>query len=142
MAHVSLLDKIKRVLGEGRCGALITGLERVPSVGAKLFVDETCDSYGSLGDPELDEHAIAFAGTFLQCRHEARAFSSSEINLRSGEWETARLLYERVQVEHALVICGAGHVGASLARLAALSGYRVTLIDDRPEFVQSSGFEG
>jgi xanthine dehydrogenase accessory factor len=34
-----------------------------------------------------------------------------------------------------LVIAGAGHVGAALARLAALVGYRVTLIDDRAEFL-------
>jgi xanthine dehydrogenase accessory factor len=39
-----------------------------------------------------------------------------------------------------LVIAGAGHVGASLARLAALVGYRVTLIDDRAEFLSRELF--
>ena len=45
------------------------------------------------------------------------------------------MLFERIAAEPRLVIAGAGHVGASLARLAALVGYRVTLIDDRAEFV-------
>ena len=39
-----------------------------------------------------------------------------------------------------MVVCGAGHVGAALARLAALLGYRATLIDDRKEFVQQQDF--
>ena len=47
----------------------------------------------------------------------------------------ALVLFERIAAEPRLVIAGAGHVGASLARLAALVGYRVTLIDDRAEFV-------
>jgi len=38
------------------------------------------------------------------------------------------------------VICGAGHVGASLAKLASLMGYRATLIDDRAEFVTREYF--
>jgi xanthine dehydrogenase accessory factor len=38
------------------------------------------------------------------------------------------------------VICGAGHVGASLAKLASLMGYRATLIDDRAEFVTRKSF--
>ncbi len=45
------------------------------------------------------------------------------------------ILFERIEREPHLVIAGAGHVGASLARVAALIGYRVTLIDDRGEFL-------
>jgi len=49
--------------------------------------------------------------------------------------------FERIEAEPNLVIAGAGHVGASLARLAALVGYRVTLIDDRAEFVAPQMFQ-
>jgi xanthine dehydrogenase accessory factor len=41
-----------------------------------------------------------------------------------------------------LVVAGAGHVGASLARLAALVGFDVALIDDRAEFVARELFPG
>ena len=44
-------------------------------------------------------------------------------------------MFERLQPEPRLVICGAGHVGAALARLASLTGYTATLIDDRADFV-------
>jgi xanthine dehydrogenase accessory factor len=49
-------------------------------------------------------------------------------------------MFERVEPEPRVVVCGAGHVGAALARLAASVGYRVTLIDDREEFVARSRF--
>jgi xanthine dehydrogenase accessory factor len=52
----------------------------------------------------------------------------------------AKMLFERIEAEPRLVIAGAGHVGASLARLAAIAGFRVTLIDDRAEFVDRKLF--
>jgi len=52
----------------------------------------------------------------------------------------ARILFERIQAEPRLVICGAGHVGAALARLGSLMGYRTALIDDREEFVSRKNF--
>jgi xanthine dehydrogenase accessory factor len=50
------------------------------------------------------------------------------------------LLFERLQPAPRLVVCGAGHVGASLARLAAFAGYHTTLIDDRAEFLKRERF--
>lgn len=50
------------------------------------------------------------------------------------------LLFERLQPAPRLVVCGAGHVGASLARLAAFAGYQTTLIDDRAEFLKRERF--
>jgi xanthine dehydrogenase accessory factor len=51
------------------------------------------------------------------------------------------LLFERLQPAPRLVICGAGHVGAALARLAAFVGYDTTLIDDRADFVKRERFQ-
>ena len=49
-------------------------------------------------------------------------------------------MFERLQPAPRLVICGAGHVGASLARLAAFTGYHTTLIDDRADFLKRERF--
>ncbi|HSL52744.1 MAG TPA: XdhC family protein, partial [Pyrinomonadaceae bacterium] len=49
-------------------------------------------------------------------------------------------LFERLEPARRLVVCGAGHVGASLARLAAFTGYHTTLIDDRAEFLKRERF--
>jgi xanthine dehydrogenase accessory factor len=50
------------------------------------------------------------------------------------------LMFERLQPAPRLVICGAGHVGAALAKLGSFAGYQTTLIDDRPEFLERSLF--
>ena len=39
-----------------------------------------------------------------------------------------------------LVICGAGHVAGYVSKLAAMIGFRVTVIDDREEFVTKESF--
>jgi xanthine dehydrogenase accessory factor len=41
-----------------------------------------------------------------------------------------------------LVVCGAGHVGASVAKLGAFLGYQTALIDDRAEFLERERFAG
>jgi xanthine dehydrogenase accessory factor len=50
------------------------------------------------------------------------------------------VLFERVEPEPHVVVCGAGHVGASLARLARALSYRVTVIDDRADFATRERF--
>jgi xanthine dehydrogenase accessory factor len=39
-----------------------------------------------------------------------------------------------------LTIYGGGHVGAAVARLAAYAGFRVTVVDDRPEFADPARY--
>lgn len=39
-----------------------------------------------------------------------------------------------------VLVCGAGHVGAALAPVAAAVGFRVTVVDDRPEFATRERF--
>jgi xanthine dehydrogenase accessory factor len=73
--------------------------------------------------------------TFLRARDDAKTFDVVEFAPQLEQFSDALVLFERIETEPRLVIAGAGHVGASLARLAALVGYRVTLIDDRAEFV-------
>ncbi len=46
----------------------------------------------------------------------------------------AGFLVEPLQPEPSLLICGGGHIGLALCRVAALAGFRVTVADDRPEY--------
>ncbi len=39
-----------------------------------------------------------------------------------------------------LLVVGAGHCGRALARIAALTGYSVTVVDDRAEFLEKAAF--
>jgi xanthine dehydrogenase accessory factor len=40
-----------------------------------------------------------------------------------------------------VLVFGAGHVGAAIARAAAAAGFRVVVIDDRPEYADASRFD-
>jgi len=136
---------ISRILQEGSIAVLVTLVEAPTGIGTglKLLLDASGARFGSLegGDGGALDGAIAVqAVRFLASREETRLFQVREFAPELNEWGEAKLLFERIQPEPRLVICGAGHVGASLASLASLTGYRATLIDDRAEFVSRERF--
>ena len=131
---------IAQVLERNSIATLATLVEATAHVGAKLLIEETGEREGSLGDSELDDAVASFAPIFLNSRAEARTFKLTElINDLQGHAD-ARILFERIEPEPRLVICGAGHVGAALAHLARFIGYRTVLIDDRADFVTRERF--
>lgn len=139
-------ERVSRILQEGLVGALATLIEAATSagnVGIKLLVEEAGAQgtrVGSLGDEALDQAVTQHAARFLESKAETRVFQVKEFATALTEWSEAQILFERIQQEPRLVICGAGHVGALLAKLAGLMGYRATLIDDRAEFVTREHF--
>lgn len=128
-------EKLSRLLAKDSIGALATLVAGSGSVGAKLLVDESGATVGSLGNETLDQAVVRQTASFLDSKEETRVFQVKEFAPALSQWSEAQVLFERIQTEPRLVICGAGHVGASLAKLAGLMGYRATLIDDRAEFV-------
>jgi xanthine/CO dehydrogenase XdhC/CoxF family maturation factor len=129
-------DHIRIVLAEGSTAVLVTVIEsRELKTGAKLLAKSSGETTGDLGDPKLNEAAIREGAKFLTMRADARSSSVGEFAEDLTSLADSTVLFERIEKEPRLVVAGAGHVGASLARLASLVGYRVTLIDDRAEFV-------
>jgi len=135
-----IAKSIERVLDEGGVAALVTLVEAPTGVGAKLLIPAAGQKTGSLGDTELDRAVISFGEVFLESRDDAHVFQVKEFAPQLSHWSEARVLFERLQPEPRIVICGAGHVGAALAKLASLIGHRATLIDDRAEFVTRERF--
>ncbi|MFN2513744.1 MAG: XdhC family protein [Pyrinomonadaceae bacterium] len=135
-----LLEAIEHVLDEGSIAALATLTSGSKNVGTKLLVSESGAVVGSFGDVALDKAVTQRATEFLEARDEAHLFQVREFAPELTDWAEASILFERLQPEPRLVICGAGHVGAALARLASLTGYKATLIDDRAEFVVRDRF--
>src|SRR5256714_1165905 len=108
---------------------------------AALFLDLALGARASTtGDARLDDAIAAHARVFLESRAEARTLGVEEFAPALEDWRGARVLFERIEPEPHVVVCGAGHVGASLARLASAVGYRVTLVDDREDFVARERF--
>lgn len=135
----TITKAIARLLDRGAIGVLVT-VVRGPHTGAKLLIDERGLMNGSLGDPELDRLAAARTSEFLRSHHETRMSSVRDLAPEYTAGADTLLLFERLQPAPRLVVCGAGHVGAALARLGSFTGFQTTLIDDRAEFLERSRF--
>lgn len=89
---------------------------------------------GTLGGPDLDAKAIAFAREAL----------AGPGRVASHEVETAAGVFVIYVEPHrpppALVIVGAGHIARPLCAAGAMLGFRVTVLDDRPEFATRERF--
>ena len=140
-SSVTITKQIAELLERGDAGVVVT-VARGPHAGAKLLVDEAGQTAGTLGDAELDALVRTQAGRFLQSRDETRLVSLKDFATDFPSAGEIFLLFERLASAPRLVVCGAGHVGASLAKLGAFLGYETTLIDDRAEFLQPERFAG
>ena len=74
-----------------------------------------------------------------QCEVALRSQTSHSgvVQARLGEVE---LFYEHVSGGTTLVIVGAGHIAQPLSRLAKMLGFRIVVLDDRPDFASSERF--
>ncbi len=138
-----IIAAIARVLDAGTVAALATVVAAAQGVGAKLLIEQTGARTGTTGDAALDEAVAVHAAAFLNARAEAQTVNVAEFaSAPAAAWREGRVLFERIEPEPHVVVCGAGHVGAALARLAHAVGYRVTLVDDRADFVTRARFPG
>lgn len=135
-----IIEAVERVLRENSCGALVTIIRAPESMGAKILITERGARTGTLNDDALDEAAARYAQTFLHSHAETKTISAEELSVELKPEHNALLMFERIEAEPRLIICGAGHVGAHLARLARMLGFRTTLIDDRADFVTRERF--
>lgn len=54
--------------------------------------------------------------------------------------EDRRTMVERLALAPRIIVFGAGHVGTAIAMAAATAGFRVVVVDDRPEFADPARF--
>jgi xanthine dehydrogenase accessory factor len=136
-----MFQEIHAALARGEPAALVTVVKvsgAAPCApGTRLLVRGDGSSAGTLGGATTD----------------ARARQDAQVALSSGQTSThvyhldpdtgesvgscgatLEVFVEPLRPEPRLLIAGAGYVGQALARLAALLGWRVTLLDDRSEF--------
>lgn len=86
---------------------------------------------GTFGDPEIDAEAVRIARQLLD--GEGRA-GAREIGGGVAAY------FEAHRSPPGLVIVGAGHIARPLCAVGALLGFRVTVLDDRPEFATRERF--
>ncbi|MDP6132599.1 MAG: XdhC family protein [Dehalococcoidia bacterium] len=102
----------------------------VASRGAKLLVRIDGSTTGTLGSSELDTRIGEIA------RRMADLGSAESIIDDAG----TEVFVEGFTTPPTLVMVGGGHVGKATADLAHTLGYRVFIVDDRPEFANPERF--
>ena len=100
------------------------------NMGAKILLREDGSTRSSLGDPELDGLALDAA------RRVADLGTNEYVTSPSG----VELFVEGFTTPPTLVLMGGGHVSKATYALAQLLGYRVYVVDDRPQFANSERF--
>ncbi|HET7460009.1 MAG TPA: XdhC family protein, partial [Longimicrobium sp.] len=91
-------------------------------------------SRGTLGDARLDARAVELA---RQALAGPGRVASHEIETEAG---ICAIYVEPHRPPPELVIVGAGHIARPLCTAGALLGFRVTVLDDRPEFATRERF--
>ena len=99
-------------------------------LGAKLLLRADGTISGTLGTPQLDEPALE---TALRIAHIG---NNESISTEDG----TEIFVEGFTTPPTLVMVGGGHVGKATADLAHFLGYRVYIVDDRPEFSNEGRF--
>jgi xanthine dehydrogenase accessory factor len=140
-------DEVGRAL-EGGEPALVATVIAAPEgvgecVGAKLLVRPDGTTLGTLGVEALDA-AVREGATEAFRRHRVHTRYISpegeETTRREAEGESYQVMIEVHERPCSLIIAGGGHVGKALSEIAALCGFRVTIVDDRPEYADPERF--
>ena len=95
---------------------------------------------GTLGSPALDEAVAAAVPSLFPPRESRGALSRDFEYSEGGSTVTARVYLELHGPPARMVIVGAGHIAIPLARMGAMLGMRVEVLDDRPEFAAAHRF--
>ncbi len=113
------------------------------AAGAKMLVYPDGSIVGSVGGGEMELRVIEAAKQALrenQPRYLDMTLSNEQRGdplICGGEME---IFVEPMLTTQTLAIVGAGHIGAALAHLGQFLGYRVVVLDDRPDFVTPENF--
>ena len=127
------VEKINELLAKGESFCLATVVEPGDSgvaAGLKILVRKDGAVEGGSGahvdDLEIVESALA---------------ALEERKRRLVEVGGMRVFLDVFEPEARLIVCGAGHIALPLARNAREVGFKVTVIDDRPDFANSERFD-
>ena len=92
---------------------------------------------GSFGDVDLDDAALALGTKRLE---ERRTSTEGVHELKSANGPTIQVYVEAHHPHPDLVIVGAGHIAQPMCSVGAVMGFRVIVVDDRPDFATRERF--
>jgi xanthine dehydrogenase accessory factor len=110
------------------------------SSGARMLVRQDGTIVGTVGGGAWEHHLIGEALAAIAAGRPRR--SSLHLNRDLGMCcgGAMEAYVEPLELQEDLVIYGAGHVGRAVARLATELDYRITVVDERAELLDPTGF--
>jgi xanthine dehydrogenase accessory factor len=131
-ADLALVSRMRETIDRGERGVVLTLLDSGDGVtpAAKLACWRDGASQGQLGP--LHAEAIRLASRVIGLPRPQPGI----VNLGANTRAFLDVFAEPPEV----LIIGGGHVGKALAEVADLLGYRMSVIDDRPEFASKDRF--
>ena len=137
-------EEIARLHREGAGGVVATvvsvGGSTPRSAGAKMLVYGDGRTIGSVGGGVVEAETIESALRLLdggQPRLLSYDLDESTDLACGGKMQ---IFLEPIASTPGVIVLGGGHVGLSVARVARDAGFRVTVVDDRPEMVSDERF--
>ena len=131
-------EEIERIKGEGRAlvlAAVIADSGRSPwSETPRLLVEKNGDTLGTLGDASLDSAVRKSADEVL------KSGTARLLEIPLDGTGMALVFVEPVMPQPTVYIFGAGHIGFAVSKIAKMTGFRVSVIDDRPSYACAERF--
>lgn len=144
--EVEIFRELVKLASECQDAALVTIISVNGSTpreeGAKMLVRSDGSILGTIGGGSLEELAIREALEVMKTGKPKRL----AYRLEEGEDTTMacggslEVFIEPILTEPNLFIFGGGHIGQALAKIARLAGYKIVIVDDRPEFATPQRF--
>jgi len=117
--------------------AVFSSRPEKPPQGSRMLFDRGGILAGSLPEPEWNDKVREMSAPLLG--QEDPLFLELENRLKKYP-HLEGFLVEFLQTAPSLVIFGGGHLAVPLCRIGSMCGFRVTVVDDRPEFANRERF--
>ncbi len=133
-------------------GAVIDALDAGEAIAVAMLVSSTAPGAGRPGDRLLLRErgqsnelrgtlgSAALDAAAVEVAREALAGTGPATHELTVGSESARVFVEAHLPADELLIVGAGHIAVPLARIGAMLGFQVTVLDDREEFASETRF--
>lgn len=149
MRNEAVYDAIARLRETGKAGVLATVVSIKGSspgaLGSKMLLTADGEAVGTVGGGCIDGQVWAEMRDVLLTEQprtitvDLTERDDPEHGLICGG--RVDVFLEPIQTTH-LVICGSGHIAHALARIAGPLDFKVTVMDDRPQFLSAERFPG
>ena len=143
-----IFQEIVRIRSEGQRAALATVISAKGSTpretGSKMLVKTDGSILGSIGGGSLEAQVCKEAfkamteNRSMLLRFDLTGKEVAEVGMICGG--NMEVFVEPILPEPCLLIFGAGHISLFLAKMGKMVGFRVVVIDDRPEFANRERF--